>query len=66
MSDFEIVVYPTDPKSAKEQFATFLSESQNLSEKLGENDVIRDEIVSDGGLIKHQFRIRSAVLEQVH
>jgi hypothetical protein len=38
----------------------------NLRDKLGENDVIRDEIVSDGGAIKHQFRIKSEVLEQVH
>jgi hypothetical protein len=66
MSNFEIVVHPTDPDSAKKQFVTFLKENMNLRDKLGENDVIRDEIVSDGGAIKHQYRIKSEVLEQVH
>ena len=66
MVNFEIVVQPTDPNTAKEQFAAFLRENSDLKDRLSETDVIRDEIVSDGGALKHQFRIRSEVLEQVH
>ena len=66
MDSFEIVVQPTDPNTAKEQFAAFLRENADLRDRLSETDVIRDEVVSDGGVIKHQFRIKSEVLEQVH
>lgn len=66
MNQFEIIVHPTDPTTAKKQFADFLNENPNLVDKLSETDVIRDEIVSDEGVIKHQFRIKSEVLEQVH
>ncbi len=66
MVSFEIVVQPTDPTTAKDQFAAFLRENSDLRDRLSETDVIRDEIVSDGGVIRHQFRIRSEVLEQVH
>ena len=66
MNSFEIVVLPTDPFTAQEQFAAFLRENPSLGDKLSEADVIRDEIVSDGGVIKHQFRIKSVVLEEVH
>ena len=66
MNSFDIVVQPTDPRTAQEQFATFLRENPGLRDRLSETDVIRDEIVADGGVIKHQFRIKSAVLEEVH
>jgi hypothetical protein len=67
MNDFRIVVSPTDsPQSAQEKFAAFLKEHDHIYKKLGANDVIRDGILSDDGLIKHQFRIRSSLLEPVH
>ncbi len=66
MNSFNIVVHPTDPSTAKAQFATFLNENPDLGAILSETDVIRDEILSDDGVIKHQFRIKSEVLEHVH
>lgn len=65
MNTFEIVVQPTDPNTAKEQFESFLRENPGLEDRLSETDVIRDEIVSDGGVIKHQFRIKVKVTEEV-
>ena len=66
MNSYEIVVQPTDPKTAQEQFATFLRENPGFRDRLSETDVIRDDIIAEDGVIKHQFRIKSEVREEAH
>ena len=62
MRNFEIIVQPTDPDTAKVALHSWLDQNSPIRESLGDEDLIRDEVLSDGGQVKHQYRIRRGLL----
>jgi hypothetical protein len=58
MSDFEIIVLPAEPTDAKKQLQAWLGSHPDVQRRLGDEDLILDEVLGEGGQWRHQYRIR--------
>jgi hypothetical protein len=71
MTEYKIIVFPTDLDHAKMQFLAWLDQHKTVRDRLllsggpdGSDDLLMDHIVGEGGRFKYQYRIRQSILDE--